>query len=82
MPACFEGRLLCGSVARLQLGDKRSGLAINEVNLTQWKQGGFLEWQNLEQKRDWLTQLLDSPDPVSGGPRWGAVASAPVAASR
>ncbi len=26
------------------------------MNLTNWKQGGFLDWLNLNQKRDWLNQ--------------------------
>ncbi|HXP59292.1 MAG TPA: hypothetical protein VN829_02320, partial [Dongiaceae bacterium] len=41
-----------------------------EVNLTHWKQGGFLDWQNLNQKRDWLAQLAeDAADlhPAAGG---------------
>jgi hypothetical protein len=36
-----------------------SGQPINEMNLTNWKQGGFLDWQNLNQERDWLNQLAE-----------------------
>jgi hypothetical protein len=41
------------------LADHFDGQPINEVNLSQWKQGGFLEWQRLEQRREWLARLLE-----------------------
>jgi hypothetical protein len=35
---------------------------INEPNLTQWKQGGFLDWQNLQQTRLAIAQLAEDAD--------------------
>ena len=36
-----------------------NGQAINEVNLSQWKRGGFLDWQNLEERREGLGWLIE-----------------------
>ncbi len=33
---------------------------INEVNLSQWKQGGFVNWQSLQQRREWLARLIEA----------------------
>ena len=35
---------------------------INEPNLTQWKQGGFLDWQNLQQTRLSIAQFAEDAD--------------------
>ena len=45
------------------------GLPVNAVNLTYWKQGGFLDGQRVQQKRDWLLHLTeDAEDLRSAAP--------------
>jgi len=38
---------------------------ISEMNLTRWKQGGFLDWLSLRQKRLWLAQLAEEADDLN-----------------
>ena len=35
-----------------------SGVLLLRSNLTYWKQGGFLDWQRVPQKRDWLLKPI------------------------
>ena len=41
------------------------GRPINEVNLTEWKNGGFLEWQGQQETAALLEDLKNSPDQVA-----------------
>jgi hypothetical protein len=41
------------------------GQPINEQNLTDWKQGGFLDWQQLQQSREWVRAVADEADQVT-----------------
>ena len=38
---------------------------INEQNLTDWKQGGFLDWQELQESRAWVRIVSDEADQVA-----------------
>lgn len=38
---------------------------INEQNLTDWKQGGYLDWQELQESRAWVRIVSDEADQVA-----------------
>jgi hypothetical protein len=38
---------------------------INEQNLTDWKQGGYLDWQQLQESREWVRIVTDEADQVA-----------------
>jgi hypothetical protein len=44
---------------RKVLEEKFGGRPINEVNLTEWRQGGFLEWQRHEEARELVEGLAE-----------------------
>jgi hypothetical protein len=39
-----------------------AGRPVSEQNLSEWKQGGYLDWQKQEEKRDWVRQLSEDAD--------------------
>jgi hypothetical protein len=41
------------------------GRPINEQNLTDWKQGGYLDWQQLQQSREWVLLMADEADQLA-----------------
>ena len=41
------------------LADRFGGRPINEVNLTEWRQGGFLDWERHEQARALVCQMAE-----------------------
>ena len=42
-----------------------SGRPITEQNLSDWKQGGFVDWQQLQESREWVRIVTDEADQVS-----------------
>jgi hypothetical protein len=42
-----------------------SGRPITEQNLSDWKQGGFLDWQQLQESREWVRIVTDEADQVA-----------------
>lgn len=42
-------------VLRAQFGKR----PINEQNLTEWKQGGFVDWQKHQEAREWVREIAD-----------------------
>lgn len=49
----------------LVLKEAFDGRPISEQNLTEWKQGGFLEWQQCQQSREWVRSVADEADHVA-----------------
>ncbi len=40
------------------------GRPVNEQNLTQWKQGGFLDWRSRQEARESVSDLMDFSDDI------------------
>jgi hypothetical protein len=38
---------------------------ITEQNLSEWKQGGFVDWQQLQESREWVRIVTDEADQVA-----------------
>src|SRR5262245_59668115 len=38
---------------------------ITEQNLSDWKQGGFVDWQQLQESREWVRIVTDEADQVA-----------------
>jgi len=47
------------------MGDFFNGMPISEQNLSEWKQGGFLEWQKHEESLEWVRQVTEQADDLS-----------------
>jgi len=60
------------------LAEHFGGRPINEINLTDWKQGGFAEWLCHEDARNWVAQFVEESDVLQGDS--GAVSLADRAA--
>jgi hypothetical protein len=41
------------------------GRPITESNLSDWKQGGYVDWQQLQQSREWVRIVTDEADQVA-----------------
>jgi hypothetical protein len=41
------------------------GRPINEQNLSEWKQGGFLDWQRLQESCEWVRMLAGEADQLT-----------------
>jgi hypothetical protein len=41
------------------------GRPINEQNLSDWKQGGYYDWQELQESREWVRLVTDEADQVA-----------------
>jgi hypothetical protein len=42
-----------------------NGVPISEQNLSEWKQGGFLDWQKHEESLEWVRQVTEQADDLS-----------------
>jgi len=49
------------------LAKEFAGEPVNEVNLTRWKQGGFLDWSLQQEARDLVRGLADDGDELLAG---------------
>jgi len=49
--------------ARQVIDDHFAGLPISKQNLSDWRSGGFSEWQDRQDAADFLTNLDDQSDP-------------------
>lgn len=47
---------------RAVLAAEFGGRPINEQNLSDWKQGGFEDWQRHQEERDWVRKLVEEGD--------------------
>jgi hypothetical protein len=50
---------------RRVLAEDFDGRPINEQNISDWKQGGFLDWQQHQECRDWVRVVADESGDVS-----------------
>jgi hypothetical protein len=41
------------------------GRPINDQNLTDWKQGGFIDWQQRQESREWARAMIDGAEEVA-----------------
>jgi len=63
--------------ARQVIDDHFAGLPISKQNLSDWRSGGFSEWQDRQDAVDFLTNLDDQSDPnpqTSSSPSTGRMA--------
>jgi hypothetical protein len=42
-----------------------NGRPITEQNVSDWKQGGFVDWQQLQESREWVRIVTDEADQVA-----------------
>jgi hypothetical protein len=50
---------------RRVLEESFAGRPINEQNLSDWRQGGFLDWKQQEESRDWVRAVTEQADELS-----------------
>lgn len=66
-----SGKKLVGWLNSLQavqdtMEEYFNSVPISEQNLSEWKQGGYLEWQKHEESLEWVRQVTEQADDLSG----------------